>query len=294
MSPISIPGKVQLRKNYSGIGPLDFYGGAAAAYSLRSLSAAYTGPVVRVRRDNDNAASDFTAKEVSDGTLAAWVGAGNNGLVRTWYDQSGNGNEAGQSVYNNQPAIVLSGSLIMQGSKPAISMGAVTSDNKLGIAGGIPASTYTASMFIAAKSDIASYSSGTGSDRLASCAYDGSDNRLYFGTNRNGATQSILSGNYGTLPFELYSSAATFGTNPFVFSSTATPTFAVAHFNSQQCFSGSISPTNTGITSQLVEFGGGGNGYWDGVYQEILLYQSDQSSNRAAIEDNINTYYSIF
>ena len=69
---------------------LDSYSGAAAAYSLRQLSWAYGGAVVRVRRSSDNTESDFTATEVSDGTLAAWVGAGNDGFVRTWYDQSGN------------------------------------------------------------------------------------------------------------------------------------------------------------------------------------------------------------
>jgi len=271
---------------------LDTFPAAAAAYSLRQLRTGNTN-VVRVRRDNDNAEQDFTATQVSDGTLAAWVGAGNNGFVRTWYDQSGNGNNAEQLTTAVQPAIVLSGSLVTQGSKPAISTSAVT-DSFLQVLDGISASNYTASIFIAAKSDIASYSSGSGSARLANCSYSGSNNRFYFGTNRLGATQSILSGNYGTNVIRLYSSAATFGTNPFVFSSTATPTLAVAHFNSQQCFSGSISVSNTGITSQSVQFGGDANGYWDGVYQEILLYQSDQSSNRAAIEDNINTYYSIF
>ncbi len=32
----------------------------------------------------------------------------------------------------------------------------------------------------------------------------------------------------------------------------------------------------------------------DGVIQEFILYASDQSSNRTNIEDNINTFYSIY
>ena len=34
--------------------------------------------------------------------------------------------------------------------------------------------------------------------------------------------------------------------------------------------------------------------YYDGNMQEIILYTSDQSANRAAIETNINDYYTIY
>jgi hypothetical protein len=46
---------------------------AAAAYSLRNLSASYTGDVVEVRRNTDGATLDFSAAEVADGTLTNWV-----------------------------------------------------------------------------------------------------------------------------------------------------------------------------------------------------------------------------
>jgi Flp pilus assembly pilin Flp len=52
---------------------LDEYSGAAAAYSLKSLSTAYTGDVVEVRRSSDNSTSSFTAAEVADGTMLNWV-----------------------------------------------------------------------------------------------------------------------------------------------------------------------------------------------------------------------------
>jgi hypothetical protein len=45
----------------------------AAAYSLRSFDADADPNVVNVRRSSDNATSDFTASEVSDGTLTDWV-----------------------------------------------------------------------------------------------------------------------------------------------------------------------------------------------------------------------------
>ena len=47
--------------------------GAQAAYSLRNLSSSYSGAVVNVRRSSDDTTRDFTADEVSNGTLEAFV-----------------------------------------------------------------------------------------------------------------------------------------------------------------------------------------------------------------------------
>jgi hypothetical protein len=90
---------------------LDQHSGARLAFSLRRLSSQYAGPVVKVRRSSDSAEADFAAAEVSGGALAAWVGAGNNGFVRTWYDQSGNGSHAQQATAAAQPKVVDTGSL---------------------------------------------------------------------------------------------------------------------------------------------------------------------------------------
>lgn len=92
---------------------LDYAGGAAAAYSLRSLSNSYTGPVVTVRRSTDSAERDFTATEVSDGTLAAWCGGG-DGYVKTWWDQSGKQNDM-TAPSAEQPQLISSGVITSQG-----------------------------------------------------------------------------------------------------------------------------------------------------------------------------------
>ena len=49
--------------------PLDVAGSAAAAYGLRNLSSSYSGNVVEVRRSSDDTTQNFTAAEVTDGTL---------------------------------------------------------------------------------------------------------------------------------------------------------------------------------------------------------------------------------
>jgi len=94
------------------------YAPAAAAYSLRSLSNSYTGPVVTVRRSTDSAERDFTADEVSDGTLAAWCGGG-DGFVKQWWSQTGS-SHASQSNVNYQPRIVDAGVLKQAGGKPSL------------------------------------------------------------------------------------------------------------------------------------------------------------------------------
>ena len=52
---------------------LDLYGGASAAYSLRKLNGLYNGPVVRVRRESDNAERDFTAQDINTSVVENWI-----------------------------------------------------------------------------------------------------------------------------------------------------------------------------------------------------------------------------
>jgi hypothetical protein len=100
-------------------GLLDLVPGAAAAYSLRSLSNSYADPVVTVRRSSDDDEGSFTAAEVSDGTLAAFCGAG-DGFVKQWWDQSGNARHAVAPADPNEPQIVDSGEVVTSGDRPAL------------------------------------------------------------------------------------------------------------------------------------------------------------------------------
>jgi len=96
---------------------LDEYTGAAVAYSLRKLKSTTTN-VVRVRRSSDNAELDFTATDITDGTLTTWTGA-NDGLVTVWYDQSG-GENAVQITASKQPTIVSTGVVELMDGTPAL------------------------------------------------------------------------------------------------------------------------------------------------------------------------------
>lgn len=99
--------------------PLDDYP-ARGAWSLRLLSSAWVGNVAAIRRDTDDTIQGFTAAEITDGTLEAFVGAGNNGYVSSLYDQSNHNLHMTQSALGRQPKVVDNGSLIMVEGKPAM------------------------------------------------------------------------------------------------------------------------------------------------------------------------------
>lgn len=98
-------------------GILDGISNVAAAYSLRQLRSAYSGSAVRVRRSSDSTEQDigFVAGEFDSAAFSSFVGGG-TGYVRTWYDQSGNARDVGNSDGSKQPSISLS----VTNSKPAL------------------------------------------------------------------------------------------------------------------------------------------------------------------------------
>jgi hypothetical protein len=118
---VGVRGAVQAQVQTTSL-LLDTYSGAAAAYSLRKLTSTYTGSAIRVRRSSDNAEQNigFDANgNLNTVSLLAFVGSG-NGFVTTWYDQSGNSKNATQTTSTRQPWIVESGVLLTSNGRPGI------------------------------------------------------------------------------------------------------------------------------------------------------------------------------
>jgi hypothetical protein len=84
------------------VGALDFDFTFGA--SSEPINDDYAGNVVRLRRSSDNAELDFTADELTDGTLTTWQGE-DTVFVVTFYDQSVNAYNATQVSASLQPRL---------------------------------------------------------------------------------------------------------------------------------------------------------------------------------------------
>ena len=259
---------------------LDDYSGSAVGYSLRNLSSSWTSSdVVEVRRSSDNATLGFTATEVSDGTMLAWVGTGgtDNGFVTTWYDQSGNAENAVQATTTKQPKIVNAGAAVVENSKPALSFdgGDYLDDT-------FAAASFTNAGFVVARSPQGDFFFDDDDTVNASSLYAISDTALRYNNSGGGSaatTHTVPSGTWNNQNLSYFikdgsGGDATVGVN-----------------------SSSTTSANSGVQSLSgVTIGAAADGgtALTGTMQEVIVYASNQSANVAGIKSNINTEYTIY
>lgn len=262
---------------------LDLYPSAAAAYSLRKLRSAYTGSAIRVRRSSDNTEQDigFTALGALDtSSLTSFCGSG-NGFVTTWYDQSGNTRNATQTTAANQPQIVSSGSVITQNDKEVLSFN-----------GSSYYFNFNGSFFINTKYSIY-YVGSRNSSKVHNYIIGGSGNtnntNLFLGyrfdntyrLSQFGVDIDYSVSNYTTATLSIWNAYNANSEKYIVLNNSVVATST----NTDNL----ISYNNSAIGYiQLV------NEYYNGRLSELILYNSDQSSNRTGINTNINTYYGIY
>ena len=254
-------------------GLLDDYPGAAAAYSLRLLDSTYTGSAIRVRRASDNTEQDIgfdSLSELDTSALATFC-AGTDGFVKTWYSQTGS-NDATQTTVTHQPKIYDS----------------VTGTHTVG---GDPAVEFLTS-------DSLSISSVTPTTSFAVAKVNTIDAINYWLFGGDGGL--VLAGTYSGI-----NGLGVVQINPSIVVSSITGEDTNRHLGVWN-YSGSqyqvakdggglagLSNTNklsfTSIARQI-----DASARLLGSVQEIVLYGTDQSSNRTGIETNINDFYSIF
>jgi hypothetical protein len=250
------------------------------------LSLAYGGSVVRVRRSSDNTEQDFTATQVTDGTLTTFCGAG-NGFVRTWYDQSGNGRNAEQTTTASQPQIVSSGSVVATNTKPAILLDGTNDHFNLptfGSAANHTVYAVTAPILYAGTSANARW-------------YDVITSNASLQLLRNNATQNMLMKN-SVWQTDLSSTVFAFSspTSQKLFSSSFLSSSNAMRINSANLSLASAG--GVGAAGSIGKIGAradlSGSTFLYGTYQELIVYPIDQSANNAAIETNINAHYAIY
>jgi hypothetical protein len=302
-----------------------------AGYSLRNLGLSYSGAVVRVRKDiTGNPEQDFTAGQITNGTLSnfletlgtdahsqsvstqfedlsdvslicdcnsggtdeldAFDALYENGFVSKWYDQFGS-NDAEQSTANNQPKIWdASTGLVTENGKPAIDF-SITDNNTF-----------------LENSSFQALGSSSRSVFIASNVFQ-VQNRpclMYLGDNSGNGKVYALTLEYGVrvlggnIVYDISQEIDNDQLSTFILPEDNTNVEDVLAFkNSVNLSILSTTPLEIDTASGLIigkyftetvgEFAS-----LRGSVKEIIIYNSDQSANREAIEDNINDYYDIY
>jgi len=253
---------------------LDTYSGAAACYSLRLMRTAYTGDAVEVYNGSSYADIGFNVfGELDTVALAAHCGS-NDGFVSKWYDQAGS-NDLTQTTTGQMPKIYDgTDGVETENGKPVL--------RKV---------TTNASMRSA-------YDITTGGDRTVIMNHTRPINS--FATNAttwigNRNTDNFFasaqsSPNYPILDNVTINSAHKNGSS---WSYPTTRTDLWTDINGQNLYF-IDADFSFGTTGFCLGFQDGSFNYAMMDTQEIIIYTSDQSSNRTNIESNINTFYDIF
>jgi hypothetical protein len=272
---------------------LDEYPGAAAAYSLRKLRTAYTGDAIMVRRssDGDSLNIGFSGNYLDTAALKTFC-SGTDCFVRQWYDQSGSARNATQSTSANQPQIVSSGNLILQNGKPSVQFdGSNDFLNRIESASNLFAANF--SVFV-----VNNVTGGSTRKFLIETTSVGS-NVFSPGLEYNGvlpAKIQLFSGDTGTNVFTL--STNNFSGNIQRLVSALKNGTTIQEIFVNNASQGSTSPsvtTTIDVTGYNIgTFRSANDRFFGGNMQEIILYNSYESSNRTGIETNINNFYSIY
>jgi hypothetical protein len=273
---------------------LDTYTGAAAAYSLRKLRTAYSGSAIRVRRSNDNTEQDIgftSAGDLDTASLKTFVGA-NSGFVTTWYDQSGNARNATQATAAVQPRIMQTNDTILR----------LNNKVSIGFNGGnwfthpviqtSPTRLYIFSSLSSEAQGTVWWGHRSEPTRLIQFQHSAASNSVVL--NLRSSANVLQTVSIGTFTASIE--------NNFL----ASARFDVANNTHMSYLNGTASATNTTnfsgqtFNSTINSIGATNisgttfSSFMRGRMHELIIYTSDQSSNRTGIESNINTYYAIY
>ncbi len=278
-------------KGYSGrdtdLGIARRFGDAAAAYSLRDIGA-MNGRVVRVRRDTgggagDDDEEDFSANQIASGALEDFVGAGNDGFVSIWYDQTGNGNDATQSDDTKEPKIVSSGTIIKNVKGfPALEF-AFTPRTDLSI-GLLIGNLNSVSAYVVTQKDdgdtnvMAGFTQGVSGDNsrfylpfytggtTPNLGYNDSASKISFGTTLTG-TCNLYSAFSGDTNIEAFKNGSSVGTTALV--------------------DQAVTATDSKIAQLSNSF------YLDGKISEIFITTKKLQNDAAVINNDVINYYNL-
>lgn len=266
--------------------------GAFDFFSVRLGSASYSGALVRIRRSSDSAEKDFypdSNEELSmsseDGagtSLSTWIST-DSGYIVTWYNQGSNAQNVTQSTGANQPRIINAGTLETKNSKTGIYFDGTDNLSQVtynGITEPFGAWAVGSNEVNAAAGALMSTRSGGAQEGFVLVCDRRTNKNLFFAdygagfdlwdlsAQVNSANQRICS---GILTAALDGNSYYNGTLQTNASGTTVPARAVLEIGSQ-----------VGATKLT------------GFIQEVMTFDTDQTSNRADIESNVNGYFATY
>ena len=253
-------------------GLLDENPGAAAAYSLRRLRQAYTGSAIQVQRaDNVGGTTDIGFDSYGDLDTAALTtaAAGNSMVVTTWFDQSGNSNDATQGTSTARPKIYDGTTgVVTENGKPVINYNNPTT-NVLNL--GSALSSVQSVFQVLSSTRTVVYAPILG-DSTAKDYHPGTSYQIL----RSGQSASFVLNGDNRINGQTVDFTSLAGRKP-----TSQSLLTLIHTSA----SGNVSSLSNDRDIS------GRN--WDGNLQEVILYETNQSDNRPSIEDNVGDYYGI-
>ena len=249
----------------------DSYPNATLAYSLRQLNQPYTGNALRVREDGSNTETDIGFDingELDVASIISHCGS-NNGYVTTWYDQSGNTNNATQSLANDQPLIYNGSSINETNGKPSLSFsgGRILLINN-------PVTTATNFLLSAVNTAQANQFPWGGSDSFLFYASTSTTRFRGLSSDLNYVRTVPTAGTQEHYVVDLSSGTATFRVN------------AITGVTGARYADATLGTLGDGQ--------GNTTGRHTGTIQEFIIWNSNQLQARSGIETNTNNYYSIY
>jgi hypothetical protein len=199
-----------------------------------------------------------------------------DGFVTTWYDQSGEGNDATQAVSTSQPKIVDAGVLLTDGTTPAVYFNADSYNLKAAFTGAQYDTTFTVARSLDTNTTGATYYHDGYTSLNMAVGPSSQKMRVWSGSS------TTTSADYPRLNTNLiYTRTNNAGTDEEIGVNGDAATVGAGGSN-----------TRDGVT--IGNTGGIGSAGADGYISELIIYDSDQSANRTGIEGNINTEYNIY
>ena len=249
-------------------GLLATYTGAAAAYSVRQLSDKAV-IAMRIRRDSDDAETNigFDSNGDLDTTAISDFCSTANGYVVEWADQSTNGNHASQSTGTSQPQIYNGTAVITENGKPALK--ADSGSTNLGLETTLNPDYQQEAWFFGVLKI-------TGNSIPVATT-----NNKYFALSQSGGTGGTQSG-FTNLTYYSDGTALSSPTSGDLYDELTTQSLLTVDHE-------------WASTDETPFYEVGGYGFFSrNIFQEYIIWQTSQSTNRNGIETNINNYFSIY